>query len=100
MSFMPAEKARDIARSKDPVFAVETILAGVAKSAEAGQYLYVTRDYGFGSHTYCNEKDYPLLCKAILKELRGLGYQCEVAAKEGQFVDLWLEVSWYGVSES
>jgi len=94
MSKMTAEQARSIAQSKDPAFAVETILAGVAKAAEQGKYEYTTRDYGFGTSTYCNERDYPPLCLAILKELRGLGYTCAVRAEERQFVDLWLSVSW------
>lgn len=91
---MTADKARDIARAKDPAFAVETILAGIAKAAEAGKYEYTIRDYGFGTSTYCNECDYPELCKAILKELRALGYRCSVQAVERQFVDLWLEIRW------
>lgn len=99
MSRLSAASARDIARAKDPAFAVETILTEVAKAAEAGQYKYTTREYGFGSKTYCNERDYPLLCKAILKELRELGYQCQVNAEERQFVDLWLEVSWAEVKK-
>lgn len=94
MSRMTADKARDIARAKDPAFAVDTILAGIAKAAEAGKYEYTTRDYGFGTSTYCNEDKYPELCKAILKELRALGYQCGVRVNEGQFVDLWLSISW------
>lgn len=89
-----AEKARDIARAKDPAFAVDAILAGVTRAAEAGKYEYTTRDYGFGTSTYCNEKDYPELCRAILKELRALGYRCNVNAVDRQFVDLWLEVRW------
>lgn len=91
---MTALKARDIARAKDPAFAVDTILAGVAKAAEAGKYEYTIRDYGFGASCYCNEDKYPELCKAILKELRGLGYRCTVQAVERQFVDMWLEVRW------
>lgn len=94
MSLMTADIARDIARAKDPSFAVETIVANIAKEAEEGKYSYTTRDYGFGTSTYCSEKDYPLLCQAILKELRGLGYYCQVQAKELQFVDLWLEIRW------
>lgn len=94
MSRMTADKARDITRSKDPAFAVDTILAGIAKAADAGKYEYTVRDYGLGTGTYCNEKDYPELCKAILKDLRGLGYRCDVRAVERQFVDLWLEVRW------
>jgi hypothetical protein len=94
MSRMTADKARDLARAKDPAFAVDTILAGIAKAAEAGKYEYTLRDYGFGTACYCNEKDYPELCKAILKELRTLGYRCEVKAVERQFVDMWMEVRW------
>ena len=91
---MTALKARDIARAKDPAFAVDAILSGVSKAAEAGKYEYTIRDYGFGTSCYRNEKDYPERCKAILKELRGLGYRCTVQAVERQFVDMWLEVRW------
>jgi len=83
-----------MARAKDPAFAVDTILAGIAKAAEAGRYIYTTRDYGFGTSTYCNEDQYPELCKAILKELRALGFRCSCNAIERQFVDLWLEIHW------
>jgi hypothetical protein len=94
MTKMTAEKARDIARAKDPEFAVDTILADIAKAAEAGKYEYTTRDYEFGSKCYCSEDRYPELCKSILKELRALGYRCTVQAVERQFVDMWLEVRW------
>lgn len=93
---LTAAEARQLAQAKDPAFAVETILAGVKKAADEGKYEYTTRDYGFGASTYCNEKDYPPLCKAILKELRDLGYACTVHARESQFVDLWLSVKWGG----
>ena len=91
---MTADVARDISRAKDPAFAVDTILAGIAKASEVGKYEYTTRDYGFGASTYCNEDKYPELCKVILKELRALGYRCNVQAVERQFVDLWLEIRW------
>ncbi|CAE6906101.1 conserved protein of unknown function [Pseudomonas marincola] len=91
-----ASEAKSLAQAKDPAFAVETILAGVKKAAEEGKYEYTTRDYGFSTSTYCNERDYPPLCIAILKELRSLGYTCEVRAEERQFVDLWLVVKWGG----
>ena len=94
MSRLDAAAARDLARSKDPAFAVDTILSDIAKAAEAGKYAYTIRDYGFGNSTYCNEKDYPELCKVILKELRALGFVCQVHAEERQFVDLWLEIRW------
>lgn len=94
MSRITAKEAASLAQAKDPAFAVDTILAGVKKAAEDGKYEYTTRDYGFGTSTYCNERDYPPLCIAILKELRALGYACQVHAQERQFVDLWLSVTW------
>ncbi|WP_423812390.1 hypothetical protein [Pseudomonas asiatica] len=94
-SKMTASKARDIARAKDPAFAVDTILAGIAKEAEQGRYTYSEREYGFGSGAcYSNQKGWPELCKAIIKELTALGYSCQVRCYEGQFVDMWLEVRW------
>lgn len=95
MSKLSAKNAQDIARAKDPSFAVDTILAGIAKEAEAGKYEYTTRAYGFGDGScYCSEDKYPPLCSAIIKELRALGYSCAVRADERQFVDMWLEVKW------
>lgn len=94
MSRLTAEKARDIAKAQDPAFAVDTILAGITKAAEQGKYEFAVRDYGFGTSTHCNAEDYPELCKAILVELRKLGYRCMVRAVERQFVDLWLDIRW------
>lgn len=96
MTRLTAAEAASLAQAKDPAFAVEAILACIKKAAEAGKYEYITREYGFGTSTYCNEKDYPPLCAAILKELRALGYACTVHAQERQFVDLWLSVKWGG----
>lgn len=95
MTRLTAEKAREITQAKDPAFAVDTILAGIAKAAEQGKYGYRVSDYGFGSGAcYCNQKDWPPLCKAIIKELTDLGYRCDVRCVEGQFVDMWLAISW------
>jgi len=92
---LTAADAANLALAKDPAFAIDTILAGVKKAAEEGGYEYRTREYGFGDGScYRNEKDYPLLCKTILNELRALGYQCSVFAEERQFVDIWLSVKW------
>ena len=91
---LTAAQAANLSQAKDPAFAVDTILAGVAKAANEGKYEYTTRDYGFGSSTYCSEDKYPPLCRAVLQELRSLGYVCEVHAQERQFVDLWLSVKW------
>lgn len=92
---LTAAEAVDLARAKDPAFAVETILAGVRKAAEQGKYEYITRQYGFGDGScYCNEDKYPALCQSILKELRALGYNAYVGSQCSQFVDLWLCVEW------
>lgn len=99
MTRLTAKAARDKSQAKDPAFAIDSILQGVAKQAEQGRYEYTTRDYGFGTDTYCNEDKYPELCKSILKELRDLGFRCAVQVKEGQFVDLYLSVRWDEVTK-
>ena len=92
---LTAEKARDLAKAKDPSFAVNEILQGIETAAREGKYEYVTRGYGFGSgECYSGEDKWPALCQAIAKELRGLGYSVRVRVNESQFVDLWLEVTW------
>jgi len=92
---MTAEKARDLARAKDPSFAVDEILAGIEDAAREGKYEYSTRAHGFGSGScYGNEDKWPALNQAIIKELRKLGFAARVRVHEGQFVDLWLEVTW------
>ena len=93
---LTAEKARDIARAKDTVFAaLDEILAGIEKAAYEGKYEYITRNYGFGSgECYTSEDKYPALCQAILKELRALGFKANVRSECRQFVDLWLSVTW------
>lgn len=94
MSRLTAAEATNLSRAKDPTFAVDKILEGIAKAASEGKYEYTNQDYGFGTSTYCDESRYPPLCKAILKELRDLGYACQVKAEERQFVNLWLSVTW------
>lgn len=94
---MTADMAEQITRSKDPSFAVDTILLGVKAAAEAGKREFTTRDYGFGDGScYTTEDKYPALCKAILKELEALGYTAGIASSCGQFVDVWLYVRWGG----
>lgn len=92
---LTATEAAKLAENNDSVKAVDEIIEGVKLAATLGKRSYITRSYEFGSgKCYCSEKDYPEICKAILKELRDLGYHCSVRCKEGQFVDLWLEVQW------
>lgn len=92
---LTAEKARDLARAKDHSFAVDEILRGIEKKALDRKYEYVTRGFGFGSgECYSSEEKWPALCQEIVKELRSLGYKAQVRSSVGQFVDLWLEVTW------
>ncbi|MGX9709987.1 hypothetical protein [Stenotrophomonas maltophilia group sp. LNF259] len=92
---LTAAMAENITRSKDPAFAVDTILKGIRAAAVNGKREYITREYGFGDGScYTAEDNYPALCKAILKELRDLGYKADIGSSCGQFVDVWLFVRW------
>lgn len=92
---LTAAMAESITRSKDPTFAVETILKGVRTAAENGKREYITREYGFGDGScYTSFDKYPALCQAILKELRDLGFKADIDSSCGQFVDVWLSVRW------
>lgn len=95
MSRLTADQARAIAQMNNPAAAVDSILAGIEEAAGKGGHIFITRQFGFGDGSYyTSEKNYPELGKAILRELRALGYSCDVRCSEGQFVDLWLEVKW------
>jgi len=90
-----AEKARDIARAHDPSLAVDVILKGIEACAREGKYEDITREFGFGnSACYAAESDYPEPCKAILRELRALGFKAHLVEHENQFGDSWLSVRW------
>lgn len=97
MTRLTAEQARDKAKAKDPSSAVTEILEVVERAAEEGKYEVKVRKHGFGSGEYYSTADkWPEFGKAIIKDLWGLGYQCRMRYHEGQFVDMWLEVSWRG----
>lgn len=92
---LTADKAFGIVASKDPSKAVDTILEAVKAAAEKGLYSIRVREYGFGSNVcYAAERDWPKINKAIVKELRDLGFQCYSGSEARQFIDLWLYVSW------
>lgn len=92
---LTAEEARKISMEHDPTIAMNAILSGIEETARTGSTVYVTREYGFGDGScYTTEERYPTLCKAILKELRDLGYVATVKSKTSQFVDIYLEVKW------
>ncbi|RIQ51148.1 hypothetical protein D0843_11030 [Bordetella avium] len=74
---------------------MDQILAGIEMAAKDGKYEYITREFGFGDGScYTTEDKFPALCQAILKELRGLGFSVGIGSNCGQFVDLWLSVTW------
>lgn len=90
-----ANQARQIAEAHDPSVAVDAILASVRRAAERGDYVALIRDFNFGSSVcYGAENTCPPLCQAIVKDLRSLGFRCDVRSEDRQFVDLWLEVTW------
>lgn len=92
---LTAEEAEKISRSKDPAHAVETILAGVRKAAEAGNRSYRTYEFGFGgSEVHTSEKNWPALNQRIVADLRKLGYRVDVHADYKQFADIYLMVEW------
>lgn len=95
MTRLSAAEAQALSMKNDPEVAVDVIMAGIQAAATKGEWVYVTRDHGFGDGgLYTSEKNYPDHIRTILKELRGYGYNCDVKCREGQFVDMWLEVSW------
>ena len=92
---LTAAQAQDMARANDPSAAVETILNAVREAAEKGEYAITSRAFGFGDGSYYTSEDaWPAFGRAIIRELTALGYQCQIRCHEGQFVDMWLEVSW------
>lgn len=98
MTRMTADQARDKAKAKDPSATVDEILAMVDAAAGDGKYEIQVRQFGFGDGCYYSTEDkWPEFGKAIIKQLTALGYECRIRCYEGQFVDMWLEVSWKGV---
>jgi hypothetical protein len=92
---LTAVEAEAISRSKDPAFAVETILGLVRKAAERGDRTLKTYEFGFGdSAVHRQEAEWPELNLCIVKGLRELGYDAEVRVEYRQFADIWLQVSW------
>lgn len=92
---LTAAEAEKISRSKDPAYAVEAILDGVRKAADAGQRSYRTYEFGFGgAEVHRSEKDWPELNRHIVAELRKLGYRADVRADYKQFADIYLMVEW------
>lgn len=93
MGKLTAAQALDIARSKDPSGIVDQILERVRVAAEKGEYSIKVRDFGFSSGSWYDGSG-TAEGKAVIAELKKLGFNADIGAECLQFVDLWLEVSW------
>ncbi len=90
---LTAAEALRISRQKDPDTYVDEILACVQRAAEVGEFKIKSYACGFGEgRMYGGKPD--KVQQAVLDKLKALGYQTQMCVREGQFVDLWLEVSW------
>lgn len=88
-----AAMAAALADESDPGKCVSEILDLVKNSASVGKRSLRYRGFGFGSGS-CYGSDIPSHCKAIIEELKALGYTANIGVEERQFVDIWLQVSW------
>jgi hypothetical protein len=91
---MTAAQAKELSLANAADRIVDDLLAQVRRAAEKGLTQTENRSYFGGGEFYRAEKDYPQWGKQVLAELRRLGFECTVRCKEGQFVDMWLEISW------
>ena len=92
---LTAAQALVISQTSVPTVIVESILNLVQAAAENGDRSIKYRGSGFGdSIMYSGEDHIPAVNRAVIKQLRDLGYQVRIRCEERQFVDLWLEVSW------
>ena len=92
---LTAAQALVISQNSMPTEIVNSILTLVQAAAENGDRSIKYRGSGFGdSIMYSGEDHIPAVNRAVIKQLRDLGYQVRIRCEERQFVDLWLEVSW------
>jgi hypothetical protein len=95
MTLLTAKEALEIARKSDPEHTLRNILGLVKLAAERGKYIIQVREWGFGGgEYYCPQQQWPSAGKTIMGQLRELGFSADIKSAEGQFVDVWLEVSW------
>lgn len=93
MAKLTAAQALDIAKAKDPSAIVDKILERIKEAAEAGRYYIHVRDFGFGSGAWYSG-DGTAEGRAVIEELRKLGFKTSIGSECLQFVDIWLSVSW------
>jgi hypothetical protein len=91
---LTAARAKELALANSAPRIVDELLEQVRQAAEKGLTKTENRSYFGGGEFYRNEKDYPEWGKQVLAELRRLGFACTIRCREGQFVDMWLEISW------
>ncbi len=95
MNLLTAKEALDLTRKNDPQHTVRNILELVKLAAARGEYSIKVREWGFGgTEYYCAPQQWPSAGKAIIGQLRELGFSANIGSEERQFVDVWLEVSW------
>lgn len=95
MTLFTAKEALALSRMSDPEHTVRNILELVKLAAQRGEYSIKVREWDFGSAAYyCAPQQWPSDGKAIIGQLRELGFGADICSEERQFVDIWLEVSW------
>jgi hypothetical protein len=95
MEKMTAKEAAKLSKENNSEVIVENILKSVEKAAKDGAFEIKVREYGFNSSAHYGATDnFPTKTKEVIKELRQLGYRADIKTNEGQFVDLYLSVSW------
>lgn len=95
MERLKASAAKELSKANDPESVVESILSRVEKAANEGNWKVQIRDFGFGSNVYYSgPNEWPSAGKAVIHELRKLGYAVDIRCEDRQFVDIFLEVSW------
>lgn len=95
MNLLTATEALELSRKNDPQETVRNILELVRLAAARGEYSIKVCEWGFGSGDYyCTPQQWPSVGKAIIGELRQLGFKADIGSEARQFMDVWLEVSW------
>ena len=90
---LTAEKAREIAGVDKVSEGVALILSLIEKEAKQKKRNLRTWECGFGEgHLYGGHPNETQ--KAILEKLKELGFSVKISSECGQFVNVFLEVTW------
>lgn len=88
-----ADDARELMRVHTPEYHVEKIIDQVRQAAQKGSDTLKTYACNFGDGALYSGQPSELQ-KAVMAQLRDLGFEVRIRVEERQFVDVWLEVSW------